>query len=195
MSQEERIVDRLKFHWATPSRWKDLKKLFGKRGACGGCWCMVWRLSSKDWQAGKGTANKRAFQGLVARGERPGVLAYLGREAIAWCAIAPRSSYSYLARSRVLRAIDEEPVWSISCLFVLKPYRRQGVSVALLRAAVELAQKRGAKIVEGYPSLPKMERIPDSFVWTGLPSAFKKAGFKEVARRSPTRPIVRHRAG
>jgi GNAT superfamily N-acetyltransferase len=154
---------------------------------------MVWRLTSKDWQAGKGAANKRAFKSLVTGGERPGVLAYLGKEAIAWCAVAPRSSYSYLERSRVLRAIDEKPVWSISCLFVLKPYRRQGVSVALLRAVTELAKKRGAKLIEGYPSLPKMERIPDSFVWTGLPSAFKKAGFREVARRSPTRPIVRRR--
>ncbi|HKI84423.1 MAG TPA: GNAT family N-acetyltransferase [Candidatus Krumholzibacteria bacterium] len=194
MRKEEKTVDRLKFHWATPSRWKDLEKLFGERGACGGCWCMVWRLSSKDWQAGKGAANKRALQRLVSKGERPGVLAYLGKEAIAWCAIAPRSEYSYLARSRVLRAIDDEPVWSISCLFVLKPYRRQGVSVALLQAAVELAKKRGAKIVEAYPSLPKMEKIPDTFVWTGVPSAFKKAGFSEAARHSPTRPIMRRRS-
>ncbi len=191
MSKKDTTLKKLRFYWATPSRWKDLEKLFGERGACGGCWCMVWRLSSKDWVAGKGAKNKRALKKLVTEGEKPGVLAYLGKEAIGWCAIAPRASYSYLSRSRVLRPLDDEPVWSISCLFVLKPYRRQGVSVGLLEAAVQLAAKRGATIIEGYPTQPKMERIPDSFVWTGLPSAFKKAGFREVARPSKTRPIVR----
>jgi GNAT superfamily N-acetyltransferase len=152
---------------------------------------MAWRLSHKDWVAGKGSANKRALKALVTSGKTPGVLAYHEREPIGWCAVAPRNVYSALSRSRVLRPVDDKPVWSISCLFVAKPYRRKGLSVRLIKAATEFAAKHGAKIVEGYPVEPTMAKTPDPFVWTGVPSAFRKAGFKEVARRSKTRPIVR----
>lgn len=152
---------------------------------------MAWRLRNKDWVAGKGTRNKRAFKNIVTAGERPGVLGYLGKQPIAWCAVAPREAYSFLERSRVLQPPDDEPVWSISCLFVLKPYRRKGISVFMLKAAVGFAARRGATIVEGYPIEPTMEHTPDPFVWTGTPSAFRRAGFREVLRRSNTRPIMR----
>ena len=153
---------------------------------------MAWRLRNKDWEAGKGASNKRAFKKLVTSGKRPGVLGYYDGEPIAWCAIAPREDYSTLSRSRVLKPVDDKPVWSVSCLFVRKDFRRRGVSARLLKATVDFARQRGAKIVEGYPILPTMEKQPDPFVWTGIPSAFEKAGFKEVARRSRTRPIMRY---
>jgi len=184
----------LLFRWATASRWKDVEALFGERGACAGCWCMVWRRERKAYEAGKGAGNRRALKLLVTEGARPGVIAYHGKEAVAWCAVAPREDYSYLARSRVLAPVDDRPVWSISCLFVAKPYRRLGVSSRLLRAAAEMAIARGARVVEGYPQQLSMAKAPDSFVWTGLPSAFAKAGFTEVARRSPGRPIMRFEA-
>lgn len=184
-------LSRVTYRPATPARWPDLEQLFGERGACGGCWCMVWRLPRQRWLAGKGTGNKRALQRIVAAGRKPGVLAYLGREPIGWCAVAPRSDYVALGRSRVLQPVDDQPVWSVSCLFVAKPYRRRGVSVGLLRAAIDLAARRGARIVEGYPVEPVMSPTPDAFVWTGLPSAFTDAGFREVLRRSRTRPIMR----
>ncbi len=181
-------------HPATPARFKDIEALFGERGACGGCWCMVWRLERKDWVAGKGARNKKALRELVRSGSAPGVIGYLGRMPIAWCAVAPREEYRALERSRVLKPVDDRPVWSISCLFVLKPYRRKGVSVRMLRAAAEFAIGRGAEIVEGYPVVPAMERTPDPFIWTGVPSAFRRAGFEEVLRRSKTRPIMRYTA-
>lgn len=184
--------DALKLRAATPSRWADVERLFGPRGACAGCWCMVWRLSRKDWVAGKGAKNRRALRKIVTSGSKPGVLAYHGKEPIAWCAVAPRGEYVSLARSRVLAPVDDRPVWSISCLFVSRPYRRRGVSVRLLRAAVELAAKQGARIVEGYPTLPFATESPDAFLWTGTASAFLEAGFEEVARRSVTRPIMRY---
>lgn len=182
----------LKFYTATPSRWRDVEALFGERGACGGCWCMVWRLRNKDWVANKGAKNKRALKKLVTTGGKPGVVAYSGREPVGWCAIAPRETYVGLERSRILAAVDDQPVWSISCLFVAKPYRRRSISIKLIEAAVEFARKSGARIVEGYPIEPTMEKTPDPFVWLGIPSAFRKAGFKEVMRRSKTRPIMRY---
>ena len=154
---------------------------------------MAWRRSRPDFDAGKGAGNKRAFRNLVVNDEQPGVLAYVAGEPIGWCAVAPRDVYIRLRNSRVLAPVDECPVWSISCLFVARPFRRAGVSVMLIDAAVRFAQKQGAKIVEAYPVAPYSDEIPAAFAWTGLESAFKKAGFHEVARRSESRPIMRRK--
>ena len=181
----------ISFHPASRARWSDVEELFGERGACGGCWCMFWRLPRKQFDANKGEANKKAFKRLITSGAEPGLIAYHGDEAIAWCAVAPREQYIALDRSRILQPVDGQPVWSISCLFIKKPYRRQGVSSRLLRAAVDFAARRGGTIVEGYPVEPSMEKMPDAFLWHGVPSAFRAAGFKEVLRRSRSRPIMR----
>ena len=181
----------LTFHPASASRWSDLEELFGERGACGGCWCMFWRLPRKEFDAGKGAANKRALQRIVRTGREPGVIGYLDKEPIAWCAVAPREDYIALERSRILKPVDDRPVWSVSCLFIKKPYRRRGISAECLGAAVAFATAHGAAIVEGYPVEPANNKIPDPFLWHGIASAFLAAGFKEVARRSNSRPIMR----
>ncbi len=152
---------------------------------------MYWKLARPQFKKQQGEGNKRAFKKLAARGEMPGMLAYAGDEPIGWCALAPREKYLRLANSRILQPVDEQPVWSVTCFFVKKEYRRQGLSVALLRAAAKHAKKHGAKIVEGYPVAPKAGKMADAFAWTGLASAFRQAGFKEVLRRSETRPIMR----
>ncbi len=181
----------LAFLPAAAERWKDIEKLFGERGACGGCWCMVWRLGPREWEEGKESENRRGLMRLVKRGAEPGVIAYAGGEPIGWCAAAPRLEYPALQRSRVLKPLDDEPVWSISCLFVLRPWRRRGVSAALLEAAAEHARKQGARIVEGYPVIPYSKSAPGAFLWTGTPRAFERAGFVEVHRWSKSRPIFR----
>jgi GNAT superfamily N-acetyltransferase len=181
----------LEFAPLTPDRWPDVERLFGPRGACAGCWCMAWRLRKAEWERGKGAGNRASFQRIVKKGPPPGVLAYSEGNAIAWCAVAPRSVYVQLERSRVLKPIDDEPVWSVSCLFVARAYRRRGVSVAMLRAAGAFAASQGARIVEGYPVEPRSEKMADVFAWTGTAAAFRAAGYEEVARGSPTRPIMR----
>lgn len=182
----------LEFHPLTLNRWKDLENLFGERGACGGCWCMWWRLKRSDFERHKGKKNKAALKKIVRSGQVPGILAYAEGRPIAWCSVGPRETYPALERSRVLKRIDDKPVWSVVCFFVAKPYRWKGVSVKILRTAVEYAKKNGAKIVEGYPIDPRGRKWPGIFVWTALPSTFSKAGFKEVHRASPTRPIMRY---
>src|SRR3712207_3339750 len=128
----------------TRERWPDLVKLFGSRGACGGCWCMAWRRSKAEWERGKGAGNRAALQRLVRKGPPPGILGYAEGEPVAWCAVAPREAYAQLERSRVLKRVDAEPVWSVSCLFVARGWRRRGVSVAMLRAAGVFAASHGA---------------------------------------------------
>lgn len=119
----------LEFHPFTTKRWIDFERLFGKRGACGGCWCMWWRMKRSEFETRKGAANKRAMRRIVSAGEVPGILAY--------------------------------------------------------------ARANGARIIEGYPVEPKKGTTADAFVWTGTAAAFRKAGFREVLRRSDTRPIMR----
>jgi GNAT superfamily N-acetyltransferase len=181
----------LSFHPLTAERWPDLEKLFGERGACGGCWCMTWRLPRAEWEAGRGERNKKALRALAKEGAPLGVLAYSGDEAVGWCAVAPREVYVRLEKSRVLARVDDLPVWSISCLFIAKPFRRRGVSVQLIGAASEFARAKGARVVEAYPFVPYSDAMPAAFAWTGTVSAYQRAGFREVARRSAARPIMR----
>jgi GNAT superfamily N-acetyltransferase len=151
---------------------------------------MAWRLSHAVYERNKGSNNKRAFKKIVMSGDAPGLLAYANDEPVGWCSVAPRAAFSFLERSRVLKPVDDKPVWSVSCLFVLRPYRGQGISVRLLKAAIDFARRQGAPAVEGYPNDPDA-KMPDAFAWTGVASAFRKAGFSEVARRSSHRPIMR----
>ncbi len=181
----------LTFHPLTPDRWPDLERLFGPRGGCAGCWCMWFRLTRAEFERMKGSANRDALRALVERGPPPGILAYADGEPVGWCALAPRSSYSLLSRSRILAPVDDEPVWSVVCFFVARAHRRRGVTVELLRAATRHARERGARVVEGYPVEPKAGRTADTFAYHGVASAFRDAGFTEVARRSETRPIMR----
>lgn len=182
----------LKFSPLTKERWKDFETLFGEHGACGGCWCMLWRLKCKEFDRQKGNGNRKAMKAIVASGQVPGILAYSQKQPVAWCSVAPRETFPALERSRILKKIDDEPVWSISCFFVHKTYRKKGLSLHLLAAAIDYVRQRGGKIVEGYPVEPKKDKIADVFGWTGLASAFKKAGFVECGRRSETRPIMRY---
>jgi GNAT superfamily N-acetyltransferase len=182
----------LAFYPVTPHRWADLETLFGPRGACGGCWCMYWRLKRSEFEQLKGEGNRQLLKSIVESGEVPGLLAYHNGKPVGWVSIEPRPAFSALERSRILKPVDEQPVWSVVCFFVAKGYRRKGLTVALLKAAAEYARQQGAAIVEGYPVEPKVAKAPDPFVYTGLASAFRQAGFQEVARRSETRPIMRY---
>ncbi len=153
---------------------------------------MLWRLTRKQFESQKGAGNKLAMKTIVDSGEVPGILAYYGTRAIGWCAIAPRSSYSALSRSRILKEIDDRTCWSVTCLFIEKSYRNKGISTELVQAACEHAKSQGAELVEGYPIEPEPDdTLPPAFAWIGISKTFIRAGFKEVIRRSPKRPIMR----
>jgi GNAT superfamily N-acetyltransferase len=152
----------------------------------------MWpRLPRSQYEKWKGAGNRRAMKKLVDGGHTPGIIAYQNGRPIAWCSVAPREEFLRLERSRILKPVDEQPVWSVVCFFVAKEHRGGGLSAKLLKAAIDFVRKRGGRVVEGYPVEPQKKQ-PDAFVWTGLASAFVKAGFKEVVRRSETRPIMRY---
>ena len=174
----------------TPELWEDFLTLFGKSGACGGCFCMWWRLSARDFEANKGDQNRRLMKELVFSSKQPGILLFLDDKPIGWCSLAPRNEFPRLNRSRILKRVDDKYVLSIVCFYIDRKYRRQGFSELLLKGAIDFARSRGAKILEAYPIDAKKE-YPAVFAFTGFVKPFARAGFKEVARRSEKRPIMR----
>jgi GNAT superfamily N-acetyltransferase len=186
----------LTFHPVTSDRWPDLERLFGPRGANSGCWCLWWRLSRAEFDHSTAGERKAGLKRLVDAGRPPGILAYLADEPIAWVSLGPREDFSSLERSRTLKRVDDRPVWSIVCFFVSKRYRHQGLMVKLLLGAVAHAAENGAQIVEGYPVDPGGERVSGgSTGYMGLVSAYRKAGFVEVARPNERRAIMRYYLG
>jgi len=182
----------LEFHPLTPDRWDDFVRLFGRHGAYGGCWCMWWRETRSEFEKRQGEGNRRAMKKIVGSGEVPGILAYAAGEPAGWISIAPREKFSGLERSRTLKRLDNQPVWSIVCFFVGKDYRHQGIAVPLIRAAVEYAARQGAKVVEAYPTLADIGRLPPVSVYMGIPSVFERAGFVECVRPSARKVIMRY---
>ena len=153
---------------------------------------MYWRQTQKEYETQKGAQNKHLMQQLVMSGEQPGILAYAEGEPAGWCALAPRETYDRLRRSRILKPVDDLRVWSVVCFFVRREFRRKGVTTGLLQAAIQHVRNQGGQILEGYPVDPGQSAMPDVFAYTGLRAAFDRAGFKEVLRRSPKRPILRY---
>lgn len=182
----------LKIYSLDCERWNDFELLFGPRGACGGCWCMSWRLKKSEFEIGKGEDNKYSMRNIVYNGRPAGVLAYVDGKPAGWCAAAPREVYKRLESSRVLKRIDDEPVWSITCFFIAKDFRRKGISTELIKGAVEYARLNGADIVEAYPVVPYGKNVPDAFLWTGTPAAFEAAGFTVAKQRSKWKPMMRY---
>lgn len=175
----------------TPERWPDLERLFGPKGACGGCWCMYWRLPRRQFEEGLGEPHRQALHGLVAEGQAPGLLLYADGAPVGWVSLGPRLVFGVLERSRILKRVDDRPVWSVVCFFVDRRHRGQGVMRSLLQAAVDYARAQGAEALEGYPIDASDERVNASAAYVGIAETFREAGFVEVARRSPKRPIMR----
>jgi len=190
------LQSELTFEPLTKNNWDKFVQLFGMKGACGNCWCMFYRLPPKEFKAGKqNDGNKNAMKEVVWKGKAAGFMAFYNNEPAAWCALAPREDFIKLENSRVHKRIDDKEVWSIPCTFIAKKFRRQGISVALLKGVIDYAKEKGIKIIEAYPTIPTQEKLPDSFAWIGLYKSFEKAGFKIVDQTSKHRPMVRYYVG
>jgi GNAT superfamily N-acetyltransferase len=174
----------------TPDLWPALEDLFGKSGASSGCWCMYWRIGS-DYYKRPREKNKVAFRSIVKRGPPPGLLAFDGDLAVGWCQLTPRGALAWLNRARLLKPVDDVPVWSLSCFYVRRGYRNRGVTSALIAAAVIAAKRAKAPALEAYPVDTDARKSSTNF-FTGTASTFTRAGFKTVASRVPSRPIMRH---
>lgn len=183
-----------------PSDWAMVEKLFGQRGACGGCWCMHWRREKggKAWEAVKGTPNRKAFKKLVESGEAHGILAFDGATPVGWCNFGRRSEFPRLDRVKAFRLErpgepPSDQIWSINCLFVNKDYRNCGLSEQMVKEAVKAIKRRKGKVIEAYPvTLTKDgQKLPAAFAYTGPEIIYQRLGFKEHQRLALTRPLYR----
>lgn len=173
--------------------WPAIEELFGPNGACGGCWCMWWRVprGGKLWVAAKGLKNRAAFRDLVKNGAVHGIVAFVGDKPVGWCCLGPRSSFPRMERVRALKREWSERTWSIVCFYVPRAWQRRGVATRLLEAATSRAFEMGAGEVEGYPVVAAAPNanLPPAFAWTGVPALFERMGFCELAEQTGRRRV------
>lgn len=197
MTKDSRESVKVELFPATAERWQDIQSLFGEKGAYAGCWCMFWRLDRADFKQMKGDGTKTVLQEMTLNNNIAGLLAYVDEKPVGWCSIGPRNDYAALENSRILKRIDDEPVWSIVCFFVAKPYRSKGIMSELLRGAVDYAEQKGAQIIEGYPIDMQTVKLAGQKLnsysgYMGIASVFRAAGFVKVADASETQLIMRY---
>jgi GNAT superfamily N-acetyltransferase len=177
----------------TEETWADLEELFDLPGGSivRGCWCMFYRTVGQV-SIGKaaGPVHKQELHALVCSGATPGLVGYANDTPVGWISLGPREEYRKLERSRVMKAVDEKPVWSIVCTYVAKSHRGHGYQHKLLAGAIDFAREQGVRMLEAYP-VDKPERSHDDFMFFGSRSLYERAGFREVVRRSPTRLVMR----
>ncbi|MEA2808899.1 MAG: hypothetical protein QOJ17_3040 [Rhodospirillaceae bacterium] len=177
-----RHMQHITFHEVDASRWDDLERLFESRGGPKSCWCMVWRAGAKT---AKGPDRKAAMKRYVCEGVPIGLLGYSSGEPVAWCSIAPRTTYRDLGGPTNVSELPEE-VWSLACFFIRRELRGKGLTKRIIEAAVQHAAKRGAKVVEAYP----VEPGSPSYRFMGYLSTFSAAGFHEVGRAGTRRRVM-----
>ena len=175
-----------------PDNWNDLIQLFGSHGAYGGCWCTFFRQSRKEYNLNRGEKNQQLLKSVVENGQPVGLLAYAGDRPVGWCAFSPRENYLSLERSRMYKRVDNQPVWSLTCFFTASDFRRKGVTVFLIREAIDYVRQNGGRIMEAYPTVPENASIPDDEGYTGILQVFTRLGFQVIDDKDGSHPIVRY---
>ncbi|GAA3697460.1 GNAT family N-acetyltransferase [Arthrobacter ginkgonis] len=163
----------------TPDRFEDFADVINPNRRDTHCWCLSHRLGAKDIEELGGGSREQAMRRLCERENPPGVLTYRDGEPVGWCSIGPRSEIPRLAASKLMRPVDEVPVWSIICVVVRSGRRKQGVTGRLIEGAVRYAASRGAPAVEAYPVDPE-GRMDLTMAFVGTRSMFEKAGFRVI---------------
>jgi GNAT superfamily N-acetyltransferase len=189
---------------ANEASCEDFQALFGTRGAAAICWCQRYKLAPKEAFKSH-PAEERAHRlrmqtecGNPRSATTSGLVAYLDREPVGWCAVEPRTAYPGLLRVYRVpwegRSEDktDDSVWAVTCVFVRAGYRHKGLSYALVRAAVEFARARGARALEGYPLITTPGReITWDEIHVGSQRIFEAAGFREASHPTPRRVVMR----
>lgn len=185
---------------ATADRWSDLVTVFGRRGDDPSwCWCQTFLRQAADATSAResGPDNRGALRREIARATvPPGLIAYASSHTVGWTRLGPRSCFPGVSGSKALaKVLTEDPgAWWVTCFAVDSRHRRSGVGSALLKAAVEFDREHGATAVEGHPvdvAALSAARVSGSAIYTGTVAMFSAAGFSEIGRTYPTRPVMR----
>jgi GNAT superfamily N-acetyltransferase len=182
----------------TPERWRDLEIVFGDgKGVCGQCWCMYWRLPRREFEQSLGESNRAQFRACVEAGPPPGIIGYAEGQPVGWAQVGPRADVpQWNGPRRVTAPLSEDSAadpraWAISCFVVKAGARGSGVATRLLDAAIAWARKTGARTLEACPVDTEGFKRPRISLYHGVASTFARAGFEEIARRRPDRPLMR----
>lgn len=181
----------LAVHPLTADRWPDLETLFGPQGAFMGCWCAYWRLRHKEFGETSAAEHKAVLRERACSSSPPGLLGYLDGEPVAWVSVEPRERFAAFEHARVYTAVDDTPVWTVTCFFLREDVRGRRLTAALLEAVKAHVGDSGGVAVEGYPEEDVDLSATGTPGYMGLVSAFEGAGFEEIARLSNGRPVYR----
>lgn len=166
-------------HPVTPDRFEDFAEVINRNRRDNHCWCLSHRLRASEIEELGGGSRERAMRRLCEGEHPPGVVTYHDGEPVGWCNIGPRGEITRLANSRLIRPVDNLPVWSIVCVVVRSGHRRQGVTAPLIEGAVAYAAEHGAPAVEAHPVDPS-GRMDLTMAFVGTKAMFEKAGFRVV---------------
>ncbi|MEZ5752215.1 MAG: GNAT family N-acetyltransferase [Paracoccaceae bacterium] len=180
----------------TPDHTEDFITLFGPSGACYGCWCTYFRLPPKLRAEFTAQERKSVMLRRIAEGPPPGLMGWLDAEPVAWMQIGPRSDVPQWNNPRRATTplpdapADDPAVWAISCFFIRNRTRGLGLSHQMVRAGIDFARENGARVLEAAP-MDQAKQSKSIGLFVGSTSVFRAAGFSEVARQKPGRPLMR----
>ena len=163
------------------TNWADFEALFEAKGGPKYCWCMAWRMTKEELKQNTSACRKEFIKQRVWSKIPIGLLAYVHKEPIGWCSIAPRDTYERLGGDESL-----EKVWSITCFYIKKEFRKKSLTPFLIENAIQYARKKGAKYLEAYP----VEPDSPSYRFMGFIKTFKKAGFEFVKKAGTRRHVM-----
>lgn len=178
------MPDKLAFKPVTKSTAKDFDALFAGPGGPKPCWCMTWRATPEEIKDNKGPARRRQILGRIEDGVPVGLIGYAEGEPVAWVSIAPRDTFRNLGGPD---AAADEKIWSLTCMYVRRPLRGEGIGRQLIGAAIAHARKRKADILEAYPVAPSSP----SYRFMGFVPAFEGFGFVELGKAGTRRHVMR----
>lgn len=182
-----KMREQLIFHEVTADRWSDFERLFEAKGGPKFCWCMVWRASSSEAKHPDGASRKAAMKHRICSGTPVGLLGYANGEPVAWCSVAPRSTYRRLVSGET----SHEGIWSIACFFIVRRLRGLGLTTQLIAAAVRHARAHGAVVVEAYP----VDADSPSYRFMGFVPVFAEAGFTQAGHEGKRRHVMQRKVG
>jgi hypothetical protein len=176
----------------TERTWADFEQVMGTNGGASGCWCMHWRLPYKQWEQGRGDGNRRQMHQRTLAAPPPGLVCYLDEDPVGWIGVGHRDEYPRMGRSPITRPIDDTEAWVISCIYLGRDHRHQRLQTPMISAACGFAAEQGQRAVDAYPVDPADgKRAGADNAMTGIASAYVAAGFTEIARPRPDRPVMR----
>lgn len=172
-------------HWethpVTPDRFDDLADVINPNRRETHCWCLSHRVGAKEIAELGGGSREQAMRALCARDVPPGVVTYRDGTPVGWCNIGARSDIPRLRQSKLIRPVDDVPVWSIVCTVVRSGHRRQGVTQQLIEGAVQWARSQGAPAVEAHPVDPD-GRMDLTMAFVGTRAMYERAGFEVIGQ-------------